>query len=463
MFSGWSLARCIASAKRRPESRSVRSVICRSQARTSWALRMTRAARRSCSICCWTSWISAWISANRWRGGLGLSSDLGRRRGGCFAMLVPLGQVRSGNDDYRRALGSDQSPRPPTLLECSCADPVHRLLHLAMPAVAPLHCIGGRTQQAIVQEGQRLLQVGGLELLEDRLQSLEAADLTPQSGQLRQRRLGTTPAVEQTVDLLHRSPEGPQLRQTPADPQQRPVLSRREVASHVEMTMLEQVPDFPLQVSSPPDLPFRLRRAGAPAGKLRLLHGQVLADLSDGAEDGLVPLRQDVEATDLMLHRAKDRGNRLRIQVRTVGGDPAEDQPAAGQGRLEPPEERPDIPVSRRVVEDLVAQPLEGAVVDDRANAERAVVQLVSGDVPREAVEGPIEVVHPDSIGRLFSPWPPPSSGWWRRGRRPGDRARDANWRSDRASRPLPPTGRPNPRPDRCSGPWARPGRTCRR
>src|SRR5437016_1425022 len=158
------------------------------------------------------------------------------------------------------------------------------------------------------------------------------------------------------------------------------------------MTMLKQIPDLPLQVSSPPDLPLRLRRDGAPAGELRLLRGQALADLSDGAEDGLVQLRQDVEATNLMLHRAEDLGNRLRIQLRTVGRDPAEGQSAAGQGRPEPPEERPDIPVFRVVVEDLVAQPLEGAVIDDRQDAEGTVVQLISGDVPGEAVEGPIEV-----------------------------------------------------------------------
>src|SRR6202007_1909424 len=106
------------------------------------------------------------------------------------------------------------------------------------------------------------------------------------------------------------------------------------------------------------------------------------------------------------------------------------------QGGLEPLEERPDIPLRRVVVEDLVAQPLEGAVVHDRQDAEGAVVQLVSGDGPGEAVEGPIEVVGPDSIGRLFSPWPRPSSGWWRRGRRPDGRARGANWRPDRVSRP---------------------------
>jgi hypothetical protein len=170
------------------------------------------------------------------------------------------------------------------------------------------------------------------------------------------------------------------------------------------MTMLEQVPDFPIEVPSPPDLPFRLRCDGAPAGELRLLRRQALADLSDGTKDRLVQFRQDVEAADLMLHGAEDLGNRLRIQLRTVGGDPAKGQPAAGQGRPEAAEEPPDIPLSRVVVEDRVAQPLEGAVIDDRQDAEGAIVQLVSGDVPGEAVEGPIEVIGPDAIGRLFSP-----------------------------------------------------------
>ena len=53
---------------------------------------------------------------------------------------------------------------------------VHGLLDLAMPTVGPFHGVGGRLQQAIVQEGQRLLQVGGLKLLEDRPQSPEVAD-----------------------------------------------------------------------------------------------------------------------------------------------------------------------------------------------------------------------------------------------------------------------------------------------
>ena len=246
------------------------------------------------------------------------------------------------------------------------SDPVHRLLHLAMPAVAPFHGVGGRTQQAVVEEGQGLLQVGGLELLEDRSHPFEVADLSPQPSQFPQGRLGAAPAVEQPVDLLHDPPEGSQSRQPPGDAPQRPLLSRREVAPHEQMTMLEQIPDLPIEVPAPPDLPFRLRCDGAPAGEFRLLRRQALADLSDGTKDRLVQFRQDVEAADLMLHGAEDLGNRLRIKLRTVGGDPAKGQTAAGQGRPEAAEEPPDIPASRVVVEDRVAQPLEGAVIDDR-------------------------------------------------------------------------------------------------
>ena len=62
------------------------------------------------------------------------------------------------------------------------------------------------------------------------------------------------------------------------------------------------------------------------------------------------------------------------------------------------------------VVEDLVGEPLEGAVVDDREDAERAVIQLVGGDVAREVRQRPVEVVGVDSSRRLF---PPSSTQFW--------------------------------------------------
>jgi hypothetical protein len=85
-----------------------------------------------------------------------------------------------------------------------------------------------------------------------------------------------------------------------------------------------------------------------------------------------------------MRHRAEDRGDRLGIQRRTVGRDPLEDQSSRRQGGVEAAEERLNITVGRVVVEDLIEQPLEGAVVDDREDAKRAVIKLVGGDVARE-------------------------------------------------------------------------------
>ena len=47
---------------------------------------------------------------------------------------------------------------------------------------------------------------------------------------------------------------------------------------------------------------------------------------------------------------------------------------------MEPAEEGCDVDVGGVVIEDLVGEPLEGTVVDDRQDAERSVIQLVDGD-----------------------------------------------------------------------------------
>jgi hypothetical protein len=64
------------------------------------------------------------------------------------------------------------------------------------------------------------------------------------------------------------------------------------------------------------------------------------------------------------------------------------------------------------VVQDLIEQPLEGAVIDDREHAERTVVQFVGRNVTREISQSPIQIVDVNLCGGSFSPRPPPSSGW---------------------------------------------------
>ena len=124
---------------------------------------------------------------------------------------------------------------------------------------------------------------------------------------------------------------------------------------------------------------------GRPRGNLGAGR-QTLAFLGHGrGADRLVHLVQDVELADLMRHRTEDCGDRLGIQRRAVGRDPLEDQPACLQGRPEAAEERLDVDLGRVAVQDVVGQPFEGAVIDDRQDTERAVIQLVGGDKPEKS------------------------------------------------------------------------------
>ena len=134
-----------------------------------------------------------------------------------------------------------------------------------------------------------------------------------------------------------------------------------------------------------------------------------------------------------MRHLAEDLGDQLGIQRRAVGRDPLEGQSPCRRGGLEAAEERLDVDVGRVVVEDLIEQPLEGPVVDDREDAKRAVIELVGGDVAREVRQCPVEVVGVDPSRRPFPPRPRPSSGSLRRERTRGALARGSNWRSDKA------------------------------
>jgi hypothetical protein len=81
-----------------------------------------------------------------------------------------------------------------------------------------------------------------------------------------------------------------------------------------------------------------------------------------------------MEGADLVRDLTEDPGDRLGIQRRAVGRDPTDGQSAGLEGGPEPAEERRDVLVGRVVVEDLVRQSLEGAVVDDREDAKRPVI-----------------------------------------------------------------------------------------
>ncbi len=139
--------------------------------------------------------------------------------------------------------------------------------------------------------------------------------------------------------------------------------------------VLEEVADFSLDSLLAPG---RVLCGLGPAPRqLGGTGGQPLPLLGDGREDRLGHFAEDVEGTELVRDLTQDRGDRLGIECRTVGRDPLEGQSARGEGVVEPPKEGRDVRVVRVVIEDFRGEPLEGAVVDDRQDAERSVIQLV--------------------------------------------------------------------------------------
>ena len=203
-----------------------------------------------------------------------------------------------------------------------------------------------------------------------------------------------------------------------------------------QVAVLEQVADLLLE----PLFPTGGALCGLGGGTAPRQFGgagrQILAQFGHGAQGRLGHVTKDVKHAELMGHFAEDRGDRLGVQRRAVGGDPFEDQATRLEGGLEAAEERLNVAVGRGVVEDLIGGPLEGAIVDDRKDANRAVIQFVSGDEAREVRQRPVEVIGRGPPRRLFPPRPRPSSGSWRRGRTRDARARGSNWRRERASRP---------------------------
>ncbi len=142
--------------------------------------------------------------------------------------------------------------------------------------------------------------------------------------------------------------------------------------------MVEQVADLPLDRHPTPG---RLVGTRPAPQQLRRRGGQALALLRHRREDRLGDLAQDVEGANLMGDLAEDLGDRLGILRRAVGRDPGDGQRAGVEGGAEPAEQGRDVRVGRVVVEDLVGEPLEGTVIDDRKDAKRPVIQFVGGDV----------------------------------------------------------------------------------
>jgi hypothetical protein len=73
-------------------------------------------------------------------------------------------------------------------------------------------------------------------------------------------------------------------------------------------------------------------------------------------------------------------------------------------GHLKASEKAPDVLVGRVVIEDLIEEPFEPAVIDNGQHTEGPVVEFVGGDIAREVIERPSEVIPRYSRCRFFSP-----------------------------------------------------------
>ena len=83
---------------------------------------------------------------------------------------------------------------------------------------------------------------------------------------------------------------------------------------------------------------------------------------------------------------------RLGVQLRAVGRDAPDGQATHVQSGLEVGQEAADVVLGRVVLQDAEGQADEGSVVDQREHAERAIVQLIDGDIAAEAGQCALEV-----------------------------------------------------------------------
>jgi hypothetical protein len=143
------------------------------------------------------------------------------------------------------------------------ADAVHRLLHLAMPAVATLHGVGGGGEQGVVEEGESFFKSGAEDLLQGLADALETPNASPESAEPRERRGGSAASVEEPVDLVHDLAKRSEFGHASGDPGQRAPLDGAELLLDEEVAMLKEVGHSLLKEVILPYVPFGLGTSGA--------------------------------------------------------------------------------------------------------------------------------------------------------------------------------------------------------
>ncbi len=324
------------------------------------------------------------------------------------------------------------------------AHPIHRLLHLAHSTVAAFHSVGGRRQQLLVEECQRLLQDWRAQFVQALSQAAEPPHPLSQSGQFCQRGVRPAAPVKQPIDFVHDGAHRPQLRLAPTQLLESRPLTGAEVMADEQMTVFKQFRHPSLNPLGTEGFALRLPIfARTPAWQFGGLLRQTLAKPGDDAQHHLGQLLENVELAHLMRHAREDLGQRVRIQSRSVRGDPAHRAVAGDEGVPQATEETADILVRGVALKDFIQQAALVGAIHGRQHTEGTIVHLIENQVAGEAGQSPIQVVGLGSRVGIFSPPPRPSFGSWGRGRKPGGPARGARTQPGRADRPPPPRARP--------------------
>lgn len=345
------------------------------------------------------------------------------------------------------------------------ANPIHRLLHLPVTAIAAFHRIRCRWEQFIVQKNEALLQCRRLQLFETLRQPLESLHAVSQFSQFLQSRVDRTTAVEQAINLVGDLSQFAQLRKASRDCLERLTFLLRQMMSYEKKTILEQCRDLRLNPFVHLDGPLILRLDGTSTfGPLRHRLGKLATDLRHRFQDRLVDFLENVEDADLVPNPWKNSLDRFRIKIRTVRRDTVKFQAAMCQNVFERIQKLANIVFVRTAFENPICQPLEFAIVDDRQDAKRSVVDFVDRDVAGKHFKSDGEIVIGLDEQASFFPLPPrPSFGSWRKERKLDGPARDANWLPCTVNRPRRRRGwQARPRCG-CSANRERQGRSCRR
>jgi len=132
---------------------------------------------------------------------------------------------------------------------------------------------------------------------------------------------------------------------------------------HEQVAMLKQIGNlvFPFFLST--GGLSGLGRRGTATVELGQFRLEVSSHLGHGFEDFPVDLLEDMELADLMGHAGEYPSQGFGIQRRTVGCNPSQGQPSTVQFRPEPTKKEGHIVMGGIVVQNLVEEPFEGAVI----------------------------------------------------------------------------------------------------